>query len=197
MIAVCSTKLQNVSSGVPQGNVLEPVLYTLYTHDLPQLDFTYTATCADDTVVLSSYEDKSTASYYLQQNLREIELWLKKLRIKANESKSVQVTFTLKKGKCPEVLLNSKTLPQATDVKYLGLHLDQRLTWQKHILMKRNQLSLKLRELYWLIDKSSKMSLDCKLLIYKSIIKPVWTHGIQLWGVAAKSKDFKTRFYES
>ena len=36
--------------------------------------------------------------------------------------------FTLKKGKCPEVLLNSKTLPQATDVKSLGLHLDQRLT---------------------------------------------------------------------
>ena len=31
------------------------------------------------------------------------------------------------------------------------------------------------------------MSLDCKLLIYKSIIKPVWTYGIQLWGVAAKS----------
>ena len=50
--------------------------------------------------------------------------------------------------------------------------------------MKRNQLSLKLRELYWLIVKPSKMSLDCKLLIYKSIIKPVWTYGIQ--GVAAK-----------
>ena len=53
--------------------------------------------------------------------------------------------------------------------------------------MKRNQLSLKLPELYWLIDKSSKMSLDCKLLIYKTIIKPVWTYGIQLWGIAAKS----------
>ena len=37
-----------------------------------------------------------------------------------------------------------------------------------------------------LIVKSS-MSLDCKLLIYKSIIKPVWTYGIQLWAVAAKS----------
>ena len=37
------------------------------------------------------------------------------------------------------------------------------------------------------MDKSSKMSLDCKLLIHKTIIKPVWTYGIQVWGVAAKS----------
>ena len=51
----------------------------------------------------------------------------------------------------------------------------------------RNQLSLKLRELYWLIVKPSKMSLDSKLLIYKSIIQPVWTYGSQLWGVEAKS----------
>ena len=92
---------------MPQGSVLGPVLYTLYTHDLPQSDFTYTATYADDTVVLLSHEDKSTASYYLQQKLREIKLWLKKWRIKANESKSVQLTFTLKKGKYPEVQLNT------------------------------------------------------------------------------------------
>ena len=38
-----------------------------------------TATYADDTVVLSSHEDKSTATYYLHKNLREIELWLKKM----------------------------------------------------------------------------------------------------------------------
>ena len=53
--------------------------------------------------------------------------------------------------------------------------------------MKRNQLSLKLRQLYWLTGKPSKMSLHCKVLIYKTIIKPVSTYGSQLWGIAAKS----------
>ena len=53
--------------------------------------------------------------------------------------------------------------------------------------MKRNQLSLKVRQLYWLIDKLSRMYRDCKLLIYKTIIKPVSTYGSQLWGIAAKS----------
>ena len=97
------------------------------------------------------------------------------------------MTFTLKKGKCPQLLLNSKALPQATDIKYLGLDLAQRLTWQQHIVIKSNQLSLKLRELYWLIDKSSKKCLDCKLMFYKTIIKPVWTYGTQIWRVAVKS----------
>ena len=73
--------------------------------------------------------------------------------------------------------------PSAESVKYLGLHLDSRpgTSWKTHILMKRNQLSIRLH------DKNSKMSLENKILIYKAILKPVWTYGVQLWGVAAQS----------
>jgi hypothetical protein len=53
--------------------------------------------------------------------------------MKANETKSVQVTFTLKKRTCPPVYLNNKQLPQTDDVKYLGIHLDRKLTWRNHI----------------------------------------------------------------
>ena len=61
--------------------------------------------------------------------------------------------------------------------------------------MKRNQLSIRLRELMWLIDKNSKMSLENKILIHKAILKPVWTYGVQLWGVAAQSNiDIIQRF---
>ena len=87
------------------------------------------------------------------------------------------------------------TLPQVTDVKYLGLHLDQRLTWKNHLLMKRKQLGLKLRDINWLLEKSSILSLENKILLYKVMLKPVWTYGIQLWGVAAKSNiDIIQRF---
>ena len=54
--------------------------------------------------------------------------------------------------------------------------------------MKRIQLSIRLRELNWLIAKNAKLSLENKILIYKAILKPVWTYGVQLWGVAAQSK---------
>jgi hypothetical protein len=72
-------------------------------------------------------------------------------------------------------------------VKYLGLHLDRRLTWHTHILAKRNQLGLALNKMYWLLGRNSKLSTNNKLLIYKIILKPIWTYGIQLWGTTATS----------
>ena len=64
--------------------------------------------------------------------------------MKANETKSTHLTFTLKRSSCPPVQLNSMPLVQPDDVKYLGIHLDRRLTWRKHITMKRKYLDLQL-----------------------------------------------------
>ena len=104
--------------------------------------------------------------------------------MKANEAKSVLVTFTLNKMTCPPVKLNNDHLPQVDEVKYLGIHRDRRLTWRKHITTKWKQLDLKLQTLYWIIGHKSQLSLENKLLAYEVILKPVWTHGIKLWGIA-------------
>jgi hypothetical protein len=44
-----------------------------------------------------------------------------------------------------------------------------------------------LTKTYWLLGRSSRLSLSNKLLLYKSILKPIWTYGIQLWGTASTS----------
>jgi hypothetical protein len=49
-----------------------------------------------------------------------------------------------------------------------------------HIKAKRRQLELKIRNMNWLINKRSQLSLENKVTIYKAIIKPVWTYGIEL-----------------
>lgn len=116
-----------------------------------------------------------------------MQIWLKKWRIRANENKSVHVTFTNRRGTCPQVSLNNTPLPQAETVKYLGMHLDKRLTWRNHIWSKRKQLNFKMSKLYWLIGRKSRLTLNNKLLIYKSILKPVWAYGVQLWGTASTS----------
>jgi len=70
---------------------------------------------------------------------------------------------------------------------HLGIHLDRRLTWQKHIFTKRKQLGLQPHRMYWITGRKSKLSLENKLLIYKTILKPIWTYGIPLWGTASNS----------
>ena len=46
---------------------------------------------------------------------------------------------------------------------------------------------LKAKEINWLIGRNSNLSLENKLLVYKAVIKPIWTYGIELWGCASKS----------
>ena len=41
--------------------------------------------------------------------------------------------------------------------------------------------------MHWLTSRKSKLSIENKLKIYKTIIKPIWTYGIPLWGTAALS----------
>jgi hypothetical protein len=86
-------------------------------------------------------------------------------------------------------------LPQSEDAIYLGLHLDRRLTWHKHIFTKRKQLGLTLTKMHWLLGRQSKLSTTNKLLLYKTILKPIWTYGIQLWGTASTPNiDILERF---
>lgn len=138
-------------------------------------------------MILQYYAKAETATFNLQSHLTEVEKWLRLWRIRANHTKSTHVTFTLKKGDCPPLTLNGERIPHADSAKYLGMHLDRKLTWQKHIWSKRKQLDLKLRNMYWLIGEKSQLSHESKVTIYKTILKPVWTYGIELWGTAANS----------
>jgi hypothetical protein len=105
--------------------------------------------------------------------------------------------FTVKKETCPLVIFNDHQLPQADEAKYLGLHLDRRLTWQKHIWLKRLQLGAKLRQMYWILGRNSQLSVDNKLLIYKAIPKPIWLYGCQLWGTASISNIERIERFQS
>lgn len=190
----CFTTLCDINAGVPQGSVLGPILYLLYTADLPTSSNVVTSTFADDTAIMVTNKNPQTASRDLQEHLSKVENWLERWRIKVNESKSTHITFTLNKRTCPMITLNNTNIPQHTNVKYLGLYLDRRLTWKKHIDMKRRQMKIKFSKMYWMMGRNSKLSLDCKLLLYKTIIMPIWTYGIQLWGTtSASNKDILQR----
>jgi hypothetical protein len=125
-----------------------------------------------------------------------MEIWFRKWKMKINEKKSSHITFSLRQRQCPPFYINQTIVPHAETVKYLGLHFYQRLTWKDHIVKRRKQLDHKIREIKWLIGKNSTLSLENKILIYKAVLKPVWTYGIEFWGCATKSNPAIVQLYQ-
>lgn len=68
-------------------------------------------------------------------------------------------------------------IPRTSCVQYLRLDLNARLNWREHIDKKRKQTDLRVKKLYWLLGKKSKLSLENNVLIYKTITIPIWTYG--------------------
>uniref|UniRef100_A0A2S2N814 Putative RNA-directed DNA polymerase n=1 Tax=Schizaphis graminum TaxID=13262 RepID=A0A2S2N814_SCHGA len=174
------SETHSAKAGVPQGSILAPTLYNIYTSDIPQSHLTSLATFADDTCIISSDPDIITSTENLQSHLNDLQNWFNLWRIKINENKSSHITFTLRPNTSPSVTLNNETIPRESSVKYLGIHLDQRLTWATHIKTKRKSMKIKLHKLRQLLR--SKISLSDKTLVYKQLIRPALTYGIEFWG---------------
>jgi hypothetical protein len=97
----------------------------------------------------------------------------------------------------PVVNINQTDVPHVETVKYLGIHFDRRLTWKDHVSSKRKQLHLQTCEIKWLIGRHSPLSLENNIHIYKTVLKPVWTYGIELWGCASNSNIEIIQLYQS
>lgn len=184
-----------IQAGVPQGSVLGPLLYVLFTSDVPEQEESTLATFADDTAVLAVGDTNHVTVPKLRQYVRHLQDWTSRWRIRMNEAKSVHVDFTNRKLGYLPVHLNGVIIPHANEAKYLGMTLDVKLRWKEHVKRKKAELVLKFRKMYWLMGRHSKMSIQNKLTLYNQVLKPVWTYGSQLWGCTAQSnRDIIQRF---
>ncbi|KAL4143538.1 hypothetical protein QTP88_005857 [Uroleucon formosanum] len=113
-----------------------------------------------------------------------------------NETKSIHGTFALRQGVCLTLYLNNQPLPPVQCIRYLGILIDRRLTWKPHIISKTRTLNDRFRLLRSLLT-SKHMKLSNKLLLYKLLLKPIWTYGIQLWGAAKISNINRIQRFQS
>lgn len=95
--------------------------------------------------------------------------------------------FTNKRIDKRTIHLNGETVPYADTAKYLGMTLDAKLRWKPHVKKKKEEIQLKYRKMYWLLGRHSALSIQNKTLLYRQVLAPIWTYGIQLWGCAKQS----------
>lgn len=182
-----TSSVKPINAGVPQGSVLGPHLYILYTSDIPVTKSVIVATFADDTTVLSPHENYDTATSNLQEAVDVISNWTKRWKIQLNSSKTVRVDYSLRSHGCNPTYIDGTPVTRADSAKYLGMHLDSKLNWRRHLTKKRDDLNAKFRSLFWLCSANSRLTLSNKRLLYLTVLRPVWTYGIQLWACAADS----------
>ena len=123
-----------VTSGVPQGSVLGPLLFLIYINDMPAcLSSTTTRLFADDSVVyreVNSAKDSSS----LQQDLDALQAWEAKWLMRFNASKCQVVRITHKHNPfIASYNIHGHTLETVSHAKYLGVHLDSKLSFNHHV----------------------------------------------------------------
>jgi len=194
-----------ISAGVPQGSVLGPTLYSIYASDMPtQTPITEVeeqdvliATYADDTAVLTKSKSILAATFALQEYLDAFHQWAMNWNIRVNADKCANVTFTNRRSSCPGVSLNESPIRALPAYKYLGVTLDKKLTFGRHITCIQHSFRTKVARMAWLLAPRNKLALGCKVQIYKSILAPSLFYGLQVYGIAAKTNLNKIRVLQA
>ena len=137
------SRLRRLKNGVPQGSVLAPLLFNIYTYDLPSMTsrkFAY----ADDLALLHSSGNWKDLEGTLSQDMSTLSAYLQTWRLKLSHTKTVTTAFHLNNREAKrelKVYNNSRLLPFCPTPTYLGVKLDRSLTFRHHLVALRKKLS--------------------------------------------------------
>lgn len=192
---------RNITAGVPQGAVLSPTLYSLYVADFDPKMGSEIALYADDMAIMVKGKLSNAIVHKLEKSLGKCAKFYKKWKIRINTDKTQAILFPFNKSRKrnPSIPLRheNKNIPFDNSVKYLGVYLDKKLIFKKHIENATDKAMKCFRALYPLISKRSKLNVDNKLAVYKTVIRPVMLYGCCVWGKAANSHTKKLQVLQN
>jgi ribonuclease HI len=179
-----------VDRGCPQGGVLPPILWNITVDDL--LTKLNGAGCiavgfADDIALLISGAFEEILGQLMQRIFKLVEEWCAGTGLSVNPDKTGLVLFTKRRITAfSEPRLFGKQLTRNKVVKYLGVIIDEKLTWREHIQERVN----KAIKVFWrcrnAFGKNWGLKPSVLYWMYGAIVRPILCYGSMLWSHCAK-----------
>ena len=165
---------EQIRCGVPQGSILGPLLFICYINDLQQhCTDTKPYLYADDSALVCCDLDPNVISSKLQNDLNSLNSWFIANRLSVNCAKTKCTLFCSNRSRCKHndmnLSLNDVNLEQVTEIKYLGLTIDQHLWFERHVDIVCSKVNVRTK-LLWRVRSFIPRSLAKTL--YQSLIYP-------------------------
>ena len=175
--------MANISLGVPQGSILGPLLYIIYTNDIQfSSKFFHFINYADDTTLLNSMAQVHDSAV-VNTELKNVCDWLSANRLSLNIKKTKFMVFHNKNKKVDTIAFDIKVenmkIDRISAFNLLGITLDEHLNWNSHI----NVTSMKIARSVGILHKVKNILPEYILkTLYNSLVLPHLTYGILAWG---------------
>lgn len=180
------------NAGLPQGSVLSPMLFNLYTSDIHRIGSNRNKLkilqYADDFCVYSENKKYETAIQTLDDFFIEIYRWFCKNNFDISQQKSAICVFTRHNTSTAHpIRIGNFNFTHKNNIKYLGMILDKKLSWRPHIdyLASKCNKSINflkmITKVWWGADTKT-----C-LTFYKAYIRSIIDYGCHLYGSASNN----------
>jgi len=170
-IGALKSSNKRISCGVPQGSVISPLLFLICINDITKASSFHTTLFADDINLHTSNSSFNVLQTTVNLELCKIDHWLRANKLCLNYNKTNFMLLTSRKHNPASfnVIINNHNISPQDNLKYLGVFLDNKLSWKPHVEKVKTQLS---RACGILSKLKHYTTLPVLKVVYNSLIHP-------------------------